>query len=247
MIRDNRLSSQVQIPIVMAAAVATLTGCGGGGDNAAFGATYPFVTPAVGAMRTYSETITDSSSNTVGLNFTSQVTAVDSDHSYTDTLSGNNVVTLDGQIFGATENRSFNSEGQELSYTYSASNGGTGSCTYDPNGAGPPYPLSVGQTWRIQFSYSCNGNAPITYTQNGSVVDIESVTVPAGTFSAVKLQSTITWTNSQGTTRQESITNWRDVATLQSVKESITYTVSGTPPSGAYVTNESTELLSASS
>ena len=73
-----------------------------------------------------------------------------------------------------------------------------------------------------------------TYEQTGSVVDVESVTVPAGTFSALKLQSTVTWTDSQGTTRTETVTNWRDTATSHSVKENITVVVGGTPPTTGY-------------
>jgi hypothetical protein len=70
-------------------------------------------------------------------------------------------------------------------------NGGTGTCTYDPNGSGPPFPVSVGQTWQLQYTLSCNGSAPITYTQDGTVVDAEPVTVPAGTFNALKFLSTL--------------------------------------------------------
>jgi hypothetical protein len=66
-------------------------------------------------------------------------------------------------------------------------------------------------------SYNNEGQElSFTYTQNGTVVDLESVTVPAGTFNALKLQSTVTWTNADRTTRQESVTNWRDVEILRS-------------------------------
>jgi carbohydrate-binding DOMON domain-containing protein len=69
--------------------------------------------------------------------------------------------------------------------------------------------------------------APITYSQMGSVIDVELVTVPAGTFSAIKLQSTLTWTDTLGTTRTQTVTNWRDVATSIWVKEEISYAYSG--------------------
>lgn len=236
-----------QIPIAtLISAAALLSGCGGSSDSPSPGATYAFVTPHVGDQRTYSATIEDSNSNTLTLDLISQITVVNTDGSYSDTYSGSDVVTIDGETFGATERRSFNGDGQELSYTYSTPNGGTGSCAFDPYGGGAPIPLYVDQAWQLQYTSSCNGNAPITYTQSGSVVDLESVTVPAGTFNALKLQSTITWTNSHNTTYQESITNWRDVMTLKTVKESITYTVSGTLPSEGYVTAETIELQSAS-
>jgi hypothetical protein len=54
---------------------------------------------------------------------------------------------------------------------------------------------------------------PVSYTQSGSVVDVEAVTVPVGTFTAIKLQSTVTWTSPGGATRTQTVTNWRDVAT----------------------------------
>jgi hypothetical protein len=60
---------------------------------------------------------------------------------------------------------------------------------------------------------------PVSYSQSGPVVDVEAVTVPAGTFVAIKLQSTVTWTGSGGTTRTQTITNWRGLAAAYSVKQ----------------------------
>jgi hypothetical protein len=58
--------------------------------------------------------------------------------------------------------------------------------------------------------------------------------VPAGTFNAIKLQSTVSWTDAQGTMRTQTVTNWRDVLTSVSVKESISITYAGTPLTGGY-------------
>ena len=80
----------------------------------------------------------------------------------------------------------------------------------------------------------------------GSVVDVESVTVPAGTYSAIKLQSTVTWTNSAGTTRTQTITNWRDVVTSVSVKQEISIAYSGTIPTTGYVVSREILLQTSS-
>jgi hypothetical protein len=107
-------------------------------------------------------------------------------------------------------------------------------CTYDPRDGGPDFPLRVGQTWSISYTFACGSESPITYEQTGSVVDVESLTVPAGTFNALKLGSTVTWPNLQGTIRTQTITNWRDIATSPSVKEEISIVVSGTLPTAGY-------------
>jgi len=70
--------------------------------------------------------------------------------------------------------------------------------------------------------------------QTGAVVDVESVTVPAGTYTAVKLQSTDVWTNADGTTITQTAFNWRDVDTTFSVQRTITRAYSGTLPTTGY-------------
>jgi hypothetical protein len=107
--------------------------------------------------------------------------------------------------------------------------------------------VQVGQTWQIEYTLSCDdGAATISYQQQGSVVDVESLTVPAGTFTALKLQSTLDWTDAQGTTRSETITNWRDTKTLYTLKQQIAITVSGTPPVNGYAVSRTLELESIS-
>jgi hypothetical protein len=80
--------------------------------------------------------------------------------------------------------------------------------------------------------------------QNGTVVDVESITVPAGTFNAIKLQSTISWTDALGTMRTQTVTSRRDVLTLVSVKESVTIAYAGTLPITGYPVSEETVLQS---
>jgi hypothetical protein len=239
------VSKPIMTTVLAGSAAVLLSSCGG--SDEVTGTTYAFVAPVLNSVRTYSQTFMDSSDSTINYTLQTQITSVNPDGSYTETSSSpDGVNTVNGITYGTPEDGSFNNQGQELSFTYPTSDGGTGTCTYDPNGSGPPFPVSVGQTWQLQYTYSCNGGAPISYTQNGTVVDVESVTVPAGTFTALKFQSTITWTNAEGTTRQDSITNWRDIQTLRSVKREHTYTISGTPPAGTYLVSEIQELQSTS-
>jgi hypothetical protein len=107
-------------------------------------------------------------------------------------------------------------------------------------------PLTVGQTWQLSYKEACNGNAGLNYSQNGNVADVESVIVPAGTYTALKVQSTTVWTDSNGTTHTQTTTNWLDTASFHSVKESITIAYSGTAPVNGYALSRQIELQSTS-
>jgi hypothetical protein len=222
-----------------------LAGCGGDSDNNAV--SYGFVTPVLNSQRLYSETIVDNDNSTIDIAYTDTVTALKSDGTYAvlqqDTSS--TPITVDGVNWAVTtETLQENAIGQTTSYSYVNGSGTTVVCTEAPHGSGPDYPLSVGMTWSLTFQLSCNGGAATQYQQNGTVVDLESVTVPAGTFNALKLQSTLTWTDSQGTQRTQTITNWRDVQTSVSVKQSVTIAVAGTAPTTAYAVSREIQLTS---
>jgi hypothetical protein len=51
---------------------------------------------------------------------------------------------------------------------------------------------------------------------------------------ALKLQSTLSWTDHQGTMHTQTITNWRDITTMYSVEEEISISYSGVPPAHGY-------------
>ncbi len=225
--------------MVLAAQAAVLSGCGGdGGNDPGTGQAYAFVPPVVDSMRTYGETIVDNANNTIVIGYLKTVTAVAADGTITEmqqSTTGDSSV-VDGTNYAPlTETETHDgSSGQETSYTYTNASGASILCTYDPRDGGPEFPLRVAQTWSIDYTFACGSDTPVTYQQTGTVVDVGAVTVPAGTFNALKLQSTVTWTNPQGTTRTETVTNWRDIATSHSVKESLTIVVSGTPPTTGY-------------
>jgi hypothetical protein len=216
------------------------TGCGGGsgsGSSSGSGQSYVFVPPAINSVRSYTETVVDNSNNTIDESFTVTGTALNSDGTYVELSEdpSHNTFIVNGTNYSIpTETETFNDSGQETSYVYTAAGGVLVTCTFDPHGDGPDFPLSVGNTWTLNYTFACGSGSPTSYSQVGSVVDVESVTVPAGTYSAIKLQSTVTWTDAGGTTRTQTVTNWRDVATLASVKQQISIAYSGTLPTTGY-------------
>jgi hypothetical protein len=233
---------------------ASLAACGGGGEDGSnsggTGTSYAFVPPVVGSSRVYDETIVDNSNNTIeGISYMKTVQSVQTDGTIIEQqqeVSGPGG-TVNGTNYSiTTETQTYNNIGRETAYTYTESSGSPGACTYSPRAGGPVPPLQVGQTWQLDYTETCNNNAPIAYVQNGSVVDVESVTVPGGTFTALKLQSTIVWTDANGTTHTETSTDWIDTATFHSVKESDTLVDSGTLPTTGYAVSRSIELSSTS-
>jgi hypothetical protein len=226
--------------MIVAALAASLTGCGGGsmgGSGGGNSSLHAFVTPAVNSQRLYKETISDNQHNLILLSYTQTVTAVAADGSYTVVQQDptNQSQLVDGTTyFIQYETLSINPSGQTSAYTFAAPGGVPITCTYAPNGPGPDFPVAVGETWTLDYMFGCGAQPPIAYVQNGTVADIEPVAVPAGNFTAIKLQSTISWTDALGTTRTQTVTDWRDMMTLVLVKESITIAYAGTLPNTGY-------------
>jgi len=242
MLSQAKGATLVALLITAAPAGAALCGCGSGNSGAngsgsyssggGSGPTYAFITPGLNSVRTYSETIVDNSDNVINLSYTETVTAVMADDSFTVLQEDptQQSITVNGTTYSVTTDTvSVNNSGQEVGDSTD-----NGTCTYLPHGAGPDFPVQVGMTWTLTYTVACTATAPFYYSQSGTVADIESVTVPAGTYSAIKLQSTLTWTDTQGTTRTQTITNWRDVATTVSVKQTIDIAYSGTLPTHGY-------------
>ncbi len=234
------------------AAVLVCASCGDGSGlgsstvSPGRGTPYPFKAPPMGTVRTYGVTIIDNAGNTIQVGYSDTTVSVSASGEYTAAVTsttGSSTI-VDGTNYAVmTQSELYDTSGQEISYSFKNSSGADITCAYDPHAAGPDFPVKVGQTWDFQYVQSCDNSSPaITYRQQGSVVDVEPVIVPAGTFTALKLESTITWTNSAGTTRVETVTNWRDTKTLFSLKESITIAVSGNMPANGYAVSRTTEL-----
>jgi hypothetical protein len=238
-----------RIPALTAAGILTLSGCGGG-DEGSSGSTmsYDFVPPALNATRSYAETIIDNSNNVINVGFDVTATAVNPDGSYAELTEdpSQNTVIVNGTNYAiVTQAGEFNSSGQETSLSYTAPDGSLVMCSYEPHGDGPNFPIAVGAAWTLTYDYACGPQTAVSYSQNGTVVDLESVSVPGGTFSALKLQSTVSWTDQLGASRTQSITNWRDVVTMVSVKQQITIAYSGTLPANGYPVSRQILLQSA--
>ena len=232
-----------------------LAGCGGGlgagsTGTPGSGTAYSFVAPASGVIRMYAEVVVDNSANTINIGYSDTTATVNANGSYVadvQSTTGDSTI-VNGTNYAVTdENESYDDSGQEVSYTFTTSTGTLVSCTYDPHANGPDFPVQVGQTWQIEYTLACNdGSTTVSYLQKGSVVDVESLTVPAGTFTALKFQSTVSWTNADGTVRNETTTNWRDTKTLYTLKQQIAIAVSGTVPANGYPVSRTSELQSIS-
>lgn len=233
---------------------ATLAACGGGvtvtGGESINGTSYDSVIPAVNSRQVFAETIVDNGHNTINLTLRHTVTAV-ADNGLSFTLlqddPSNTSQTVNGTTYAVqTETITENASGQETGYSYTPSGGSLTTCSYSPHGAGPDYPLTLGQTWDSGYALLCSGASTLSYQQSGSISEIDSVTVPAGTFTALRLDSTLTWTDSAGTTRVETISTWRDTATSRLIKRVITTAYSGTLPTHGYPVSTTLVLQSQS-
>jgi len=124
-----------------------------------------------------------------------------------------------------------NADHQILS-TVGRDNANSNNCTYNLHGSGVVYPISVGVKWTNTFTKTCLDGTVINSTQTGTVTGVESVTVPAGTFTAAKLESTIVNTNTiSGLITTTSATVWANVQGGNVVKRVFTHVYSGTVPS----------------
>jgi hypothetical protein len=219
-----------------------LAACGGGGQDSSPGSTpaaasYQFRTPKAGAHLAYTANLADNLNNTLNRTVTDDVTAVNADGSFAvheEDPSHNTIVSgAINQTLYPTDFQ-YNAAGQPTAWTIAASSGST-RCTISGGNVGAPASLAVGSGWNTSYTETCGGGPGTLYTESGTLVGIESVTVPAGTFTAYKFVSTTTRTLN-GITRVESTTRWRDQAGMDSrtIKEASVFTYSGgTPPAGA--------------
>ena len=247
--KSGRISGLILLTSILAA-------CGGGSNDTIIApTTYNFVIPAVGFQRVWTRTAIDNASNTINESYTDTVTAATAtsftrsivDPSMTVPLT--TTTSVNGtSYYIAPQLETLNNSGQKLSeqilsgpITIDNSN----LCTFTPNGGGVTFPTTVGATWNMTYSKKCGTNGtPQPFTNSGAVVGVESVTVPAGTFSALKILSTTTYSTSTGTNVIDNTSTWRDVNTGRVVKTFDAYSYSGTLPASGYVTQETTVLQS---
>jgi hypothetical protein len=241
-----------------AAAVSCVAACGGSNDGAGTGpdtppagaTTYAQGTPAVGATDVFVTAKVDESANTINGSFTQRVASVGADGSYTLTQldpSGTALVVngIDYHFDPATLN--FDGQGHETSVDVTLENGATQACTFTPQSGGHASPWWVGQSYAQTVQENCTPGSLELLTLSGAVVALESVTVPAGTFMALKLQSTESWTDANGQSVTENVIHWVDPAhSLFTIKTQISYIRGGVVPAH-HVNSQTIELQSRSS
>ena len=243
----------------IAALGSCLVACGGNGDDDASTGpttppagttTYPTVTPKVGATESFVTTRVDNSNNTVNGTYTERVASANADGSYaiqTNDPTGS-VVTVDGITYRYNPTLSnYDTDAHLASEAITLANGSTQNCAYTTvSGEFSPYPSWVGQGWAATRQESCTPGTVETIVESGSVQALESVTVPAGTFTALKSTSVQTWTDANGQNITETTVHWSDPAySLFTIKTIVTYVRSGNVPTH-YVTTDTIELQSRS-
>ncbi|WP_136418698.1 hypothetical protein [Herbaspirillum sp. ST 5-3] len=215
-------------------------GCGGGGDAAT--STSSTSTSSSNTSSNGASSTGTSSGNTTGGSgtVTSIPTKAGDSYTYsrTDTSAASSTATT---YFTTREYNAVNSDGS-VSYTETYSSGflasvtnisttgaitSTGSvgsstptCTFTGVNAASVAPFAVGQSWDNNWTRTC-GTTVVTGNNKGSIVGMESVTVPAGTFNAYKEVYTVTTQQtspSNPTINITSYTCWRDAALRKRVK-----------------------------
>ena len=218
----------------LAAACASMAACGGNGDSTPPAPppqqqTFSYVAPALGTTDTWTRVLTDSLGTTVTLQLRQRVTQANADGSEVWTYDDPTgiVEVHDGLTFRTTPQVDDVSPGGSVTdYTNTHVDGTQVTCTYGPATTGTATAnagrvtelaarrgesFSIGQTWTSTYAISCVGQTPITYRATASVIGYETVTVPAGTFQAVKETVQLTY-DDNGSASTANTTMWRDPA-----------------------------------
>jgi len=222
-----------------------LSSCGGGGGSGQ-PTSYSMAVPTVGAERISNVTFLDNSNNTIAIQGGLRiiVTAVNADGSfvYHQDDPTNNSSIVNGTNYAVRPvDINANSFGQTKSITDTANNT---TCTFSPNGGGPTYPVQLGSEWSATWVETCGASPAISYSQTGKVIGIESITVAAGTFTALHLALTTSHTDLLGTTRSIRADKYKRTSDLMTVKIETTYSYSGTLPVNGYPITRVEELQS---
>lgn len=160
------------------------------------------------------------------------VTAVDADGNFTFERR-----TATGVAF---ERYQSNADGNRLSRDIL---GNGNHCTYDPNRNFVSFPLHVGKVWGSQWNYSCTLGYRETANQLAAVTARETITVPAGSYDALRIRYATLFTRSNDVNLQNGSTGeaiylqeatcWWATSVKRIVKCSYGNTFFGsTPPAG---------------
>jgi hypothetical protein len=207
---------------------------------------YPFVPPRTSSIDTYTDTVTDVNGNRVAFQLRSE-TAVEPDRTYSIAMSSPAVVLGDQRYHRPDQIDIFDASGRLVDTRVTNADGTQSTCTRVANfthtGQGGTPGYNLGETWSGSFTVTCNA-LTVTYTQHGEVLAAEPVTVAAGTFDAVKVQTITSWTTQDGDAITDTSLAWKDPAhSLYPIKVVDNFARSGNVPT-EYVTVETRELQS---
>jgi hypothetical protein len=179
------------------------------------------VPPVLGATSSLLETDTYVNGTTSTMTVGRHTTFVSPDGSAsTDGLNSSGVVT---------DHYTLDPNGNRLSRTY-ADNGNL--CSYNPSREYLNFPMSLGKSWTSTWQYSCVAGYHEMANLTATVEAWEPVTVPAGTFNALRVRLNTTLTNSNDT----ALTNGSTGAATYSIALLAWYV----PEKGSYVKYQST-------
>lgn len=237
----------------LASACAALAACGGGGSDAVSssppaGATsYAQVAPTVGSLDTFANVTVDEAGNTIARTYEERVTRSASDGSYQLAQDDPNaqVLTVNGVTYRYDPTlRDFGGKSSNYAQVKSVAtlpDGSPSTCTWATTSGGHPRPFFVGQTWTTSYTVSCPGTVT-AYVATGSVDAVESITVAAGTFTALRLHVATSWSTAGGEDVVEQVQAWVDPAhSFFTLKNITTYQRTGTVPAH-HVASMTTEL-----
>ena len=242
---SNRPIFRCIAPLASSFLCLALSGCGGGGSDITAAT---LAAPPVGSKIEYQITDIDDSRNVISWQLESKVLSSSADGSYSASFvgnGGNNVVN--GARYGTVnEVDSYDTRNALVSYSIQGATPVT--CTYAA--PVPPLPLTspTGAGWPDVASHvDCsNGNAFNISRQEGSRIGVESVTVPAGTFVANKVQFKRVVTNLTTLgVRTEQRTGWYDTVSGRLLQASTDFTYANTKFTSGYLIHELQKLLTA--
>ena len=230
-------------PLASSLLCLALPGCGGGGGDTTAAA---LAAPTVGSKIDYQMTDTDNSNNVISWQLESKVLSSSVDGSYSASFVGNGGNTaVNGARYGTVnEVDTYDTSHALVSYTVQGATPLT--CTYDTPLPPLPFGYPAGTAWpRVASHVQCsNGNAFNISRQEGSMIGVESVTVPVGTFSANTLQYKRVVTNLTTLgVRTEQHTAWYDTVSGRLLQASTDFTYVNTNFTGGYLTHEIQTLL----
>lgn len=196
--------------------------------------TYAFVAPAVGTQSSYADHQLDTQNNALERTLVETVTAIQVDGSFVVHEQNQADPTLN------PADTQYGAAGERVWWTIDPSRLFV-QCRITQGREGPPSPLAVGGAWSTSYALLCGSGttgSTVNYTQAGTLVAVETITVAAGTFSAYRFTSTTSSTRG-GVTATDNATFWRAASgDTRLLKRMVTSSFSGgTPPQGSLLSS----------